>query len=552
MHTNICLNSSALEGQGGLGILPRSGHWAQRGEVPFWYASSLARISWPWLPDIFRFVLVPFVHLLHLMHDASSEIEFPCPTLRSSNQGYQPEWFNWFRGVPEALSSFQSQVKKSCFFDPIWTKHYCFLQKTFGAFGHGQGTDAFDCKAVPRTVQSLQSILHSKHTVHSFCLLSRCKAIDMLVVTRETRLAFEQLSGQMRRFQVGRSKHPRSHDSQGTAEAISAISNLRKNKWSNIGVPVSLCFSSPLFAFFLPHISIIHEYHESYWASGTAVSLDRPSFHSSLRNCWCIDSQFQIEHDRRLFFMALGGSDATCWIEWIANEKILLHTFCSVKLPWPLHFYPLQSSHVFGMKNGKFDISGAKRFIPTNTLKPWLFSLPKEAPARPRHQRWRAKLQKKTEGWRITKHRHMLYAAYALYRYYIYIHLYTIHSTWVYGWMGEWDCLMGTFIIEYWISNQIVSNQIIEFVAKLQWIRTAARKRLGSGASMRICAAERGSAQRPETGERDEAIRRFVNTDISISCIRFLYYVYMRLYIHERDVFSFKSADMLLPYSTVL
>ena len=52
----------------------------------------------------------------------------------------------------------------------------------------------------------------------------------MLVVTRETRLAFEQLSGQMRRFQVGRSKHPRSHDSQGTAEAISAISNLRKNK----------------------------------------------------------------------------------------------------------------------------------------------------------------------------------------------------------------------------------------------------------------------------------------------------------------------------------
>jgi len=94
----------------------------------------------------------------------------------------------------------------------------------------GQGTDAFDCKAVPRTVQSLQSILHSKHTVHSFCLLSRCKAIDMLVVTRETRLAFEQLSGQMRRFQVGRSKHPRSHDSQGTAEAISAISNLRKNK----------------------------------------------------------------------------------------------------------------------------------------------------------------------------------------------------------------------------------------------------------------------------------------------------------------------------------
>lgn len=137
MHTNICLNSSALEGQGGLGILPGSGHWAQRGEVPFWYASSLARISWPRLPDIFRFVLVPFVHLLHLMHDASSEIEFPCPTLRSSDQGYQPEWFNWFRGVPEALSSFQSQVKKSCFFDPIWTKHYCFLQKTFGAFGHG-------------------------------------------------------------------------------------------------------------------------------------------------------------------------------------------------------------------------------------------------------------------------------------------------------------------------------------------------------------------------------------------------------------------------------
>ena len=33
-------------------------------------------------------------------------------------------------------------------------------------------------------------------------LVPRCEAIDMLVVTRETRLAFEQLSGQMRRFQV--------------------------------------------------------------------------------------------------------------------------------------------------------------------------------------------------------------------------------------------------------------------------------------------------------------------------------------------------------------
>ena len=78
------------------------------------------------------------------------------------------------------------------------------------------------------------------------------------------------------------------------------------------------------------------------------------------------------------------------------------------------------------------------------------------------------------------------------------------------------------------IEYQIKSYQIVESLAKLR-IRTAARKRLGSGASMRICAAERGSAQRPETGERDEAIRRFVNTDISISCIRFLYYVYIRL-----------------------
>lgn len=66
--------------------------------------------------------------------DASSEIEFPCPTLQSSDQGYQPEWFNWFRGVPEALSSFQSQVKKSCFFDPIWTKHYWFFTENVWRF----------------------------------------------------------------------------------------------------------------------------------------------------------------------------------------------------------------------------------------------------------------------------------------------------------------------------------------------------------------------------------------------------------------------------------
>lgn len=372
----------------------------------------------------------------------------------------------------------------------------------------GQGTDAFDCKAVPRTVQSLQSILHSKHTVHSFCLLPRCKAIDMLVVTRETRLAFEQLSGQMRRFQVGRSKHPRSHDSQGTAEAISAISNLRKNKWSNIGVPVSLCFSSPLFAFFLPHISIIHEYHESYWASGTAVS-HRPSFHSSLRNCWCIDSQFQIEHDRRLFFMALGGSDATCWIEWIANEKILLHTFCSVKLPWRLHFYPLQSSHVFGMKNGKFDISGAKRCKFQQI--PWsLGFFPFQRKRRPdpdtkgdgRNSRKRQK-DEELHNIDICYMLHMLYTD----TIYIYIHLYTIHSTWVYGWMGLSDGH-----IYYWTLN-IKSNQIVE----KPWQSCEFGPRLASGSeAAHRCASAQLSVARLK-GLKGNATKQFVDSSILIS-----------------------------------
>lgn len=234
--------------------------------------------------------------------------------------------------------------------------------------------------------------------------------------------------------------------------------------------------------------------------------------------------------------MALGGSDATCWIEWIANEKILLHTFCSVKLPWRLHFYPLQSSHVFGMKNEKFDISGAKRFIPTNTLKPWLFSLPKEAPARSRHQRWRAKLQKKTEGWRITQRRHMLYAAYALHRHYIYIYIYILYTA--HGCMGEWDCLMGTFIIEYWISNQrIKSLKNPGKVANSDRGSQAARKRR-IDAHLRSWAWLGSKAWNRGTRRSNSSIRQYwYLISLYISCIRFkyLYYVYI---IYMKETFS--------------
>ena len=182
-------------------------------------------------------------------------------------------------------------------------------------------------------------------------------------------------------------------------------------------------------------------------------------------------------------------------------------------------------------KNGKFDISGAKRFIPTNTLKPWLFSLPKEAPARPRHQRWRAKLQKKTEGWRITQHRHMLYAAYALYRYYIYIHLYTIHSTWVYGWMG----LYGH--IYHWILN-IKSYQIVE----KPWQSCEFGPRLASGSeAAHRCASAQLSVARLKGLKQGNATKQFVDSSILISLsLAYDSYIYMYIwdYIYMKETFS--------------